>query len=703
MPRFCNGQFHRQRNHFSCYGRVKKSMKILIVDDIDDNLYMLETLLKGHGYEVVSARNGAEALDCLKASGFDLIISDILMPVMDGFQLCRAVREEERYHSISFIFYTATYTSDKDRDFALSLGADSFIVKPADPDEFIGIVSAVLTADEIRCRMLEIPSRDGEQEYLRKYSDRLKEKLEKKNAQLEENERRYRNLFNSLRDVVILEDLDRTILDANQPALRNTFGYEVCEILGKVTRMLYTDETVFMTTGRYIFDPGGSSEAETFEARLLRKDGTVFHGEISVMRLVGDDGMPSGHIAVIRDVTLHKKLEAQLLHAQKMEAVGRLAGGVAHDFNNKLSVILGYAEMSRSHAAPGDELERNLAEIVHAALRSRDITRQLLAFSRKEVISPRKIDLNTLINGTLKSLSHLIGEDISIKYLPDSDLWPVRIDPTQMDQIIMNLAVNARDAMPRGGVLRIATQNMRLDERYQVEHPEVSPGDYVQVSVGDTGCGIPPEIREHIFEPFFTTKETGKGTGLGLSTIFGIVSQNKGFINVYSEVGIGSTFTFCFPRLPEGETETEVRISPPSGMVSGTILVVEDDSSVREMLISMLESLGYTVHGASKAEEAISMLSSAVEKPDLILTDVVLPGISGREMADRIAVIRPGIPLIFMSGYASDMIASKGVLEEGTHFLQKPFDMNTLKTKLRAVIGDGGARTSYLSIEGLSC
>jgi PAS domain S-box-containing protein len=667
-------------------------MKILVVDDNADNLYMLEALLTGHGYEAISARDGAQALASLQTACFDLIISDILMPVMDGFQLCRAVREDERYRGIPFIFYTATYTSEKDRDFALSLGADRFIVKPADPDEFIGIIGGILHGEPVSPGEPAPPSLEGEWEYLRGYSDRLKEKLEKKIGQLEDSERRYRNLFNSLRDVVLVTDPDRTVLDANQPALRNTFGYEVSDILGRNTRMLYADDTGFRTVGKEVLHHGETGEEQPFEARFVRKDGTFFHGEINVMRLMDDDGMPSGRVAVIRDVTLHKKLEAQLMHAQKMEAVGRLAGGVAHDFNNKLSVILGYAEMSRKRATPGSEQDRNLAEIVQAAHRSRDITRQLLAFSRREVISPREIDLNTCIKDTIKGLSHLIGEDISIEYLPASDLWPVRLDPTQVDQILMNLAINARDAMPQGGVLRITTQNVHIDERYRSEHLEVSPGDYVQVSVSDTGCGIPPEIRERIFEPFFTTKETGKGTGLGLSTIFGIVNQNKGFINVYSEVGIGSTFTFYFPRVPEGERDTEVRMPAPLGMVSGTIMVVEDDSSVREMLISMLDSLGYTVIGTSKAEEAMSLLSSTAEKPDLILTDVVLPGISGREMTDRIAATLPGVPVLFMSGYASDMIASKGVLEKGVHFLQKPFDMSTLMEKLRAIIGDDGPR-----------
>jgi PAS domain S-box-containing protein len=664
-------------------------MRVLIVDDNDDNLYMLETLLKGHGYAVVSARNGVEALAALKEIGIGLIISDILMPKMDGFQFCRAVREEERHRTIPFIFYTATYTSDKDRDFALSLGADRFILKPADPDEFIAIVSDILAGKELPSGDSSAPSSpDSQQEYLAEYSARLKEKLEKKMYQLEGSERRYRNLFNSLRDVVIIEELDRTIIDANQPALKMTFGYEVPDIRGKLTRMLYADEADFFAAGSDVFPPRGTGERETIEARLARKDGTLFNGEISVMRLMGDDGAPSGYIAVIRDVTIQKKLEAQLLHAQKLEAVGRLAGGVAHDFNNKLSVIMGYADMSRSHVEPGGALERNLNEIMKAALRSRDITRQLLAFSRKEVISPRIVDLNALIDETQKSLASLIGEDISIEYLPASDCWPVRLDPTQVDQILMNLAVNARDAMPRGGVLRIEIRNVRIDESCGVENVGVSPGDYVRLSVSDTGCGIPPEIREHIFEPFFTTKEIGKGTGLGLATIFGIVRQNKGFITVHSEVNKGSLFTIYFPRLPGDDTNAEGRLPSSPGTSSGTILVVEDDGDVRGMAICMLETLGYEVLATSGADETFSLLTTEGKKPDLIMTDVVLQGISGKEMVDGIEAILPGIPVVYMSGYPAGIIAARGVLKEGDNFIQKPFDMSTLEMKLRCAMGE---------------
>lgn len=666
------------------------TMRVLIVDDNGDNLYLMESLLTGHGYQTVSARNGAEALQYLETHAFDLIISDILMPFMDGFQLCRAVRQGDRTRDLPFLFYTATYTSDKDRDFALSLGADRFIVKPADPDELIAIVADILSGREASRSAPAAASPCGEREYLKGRSERLQEKLEKKMVQLETSERRYRNLFNSLRDVVLLTDKERTVIDANQPALRNTFGYEIDEIIGRSTRMLYAEDSDFLIVGGSAAGHDGNGEAETREARFARKDGTFFHGEIHVMRLIGDDGAPSGRVAVIRDVTDRKKLEAQLLHAQKMEAVGRLAAGVAHDFNNKLSVILGYAEMARKRITPGDELEHHLTEIVQAALRSRDMTRQLLAFSRKEVISPRIVDLNSCIDATRKSLSHLIGEDISIEFLPASGLWPARIDPSQLDQILMNLAVNARDAMPHGGVLRIATDNVHLHEPDVAGDPDAAPGDYVQVSVSDTGCGIPPEMRDHIFEPFFTTKERGKGTGLGLSTIFGIVRQNRGFITVNSREGVGTTFTFCFPRFIEGESSPQAPEPRPSGTVAGTILVVEDDRSVREMLVSLLRSFGHTVIATSSAEEALTGLASAGPKPDLILTDVVLPGISGREMADRIAATDPGIPVLFMSGHASDMIASKGILDNGVHFLQKPFDMETLREKVQAVMGEDG-------------
>ena len=398
--------------------------------------------------------------------------------------------------------------------------------------------------------------------------------------------------------------------------------------------------------------------------------------------------LPDGRrlvISMAKDITQRKKLEEQLLQSQKMESIGRLAGGVAHDFNNMLSVILGYAELSKMELTEGDPLWLNLNEVTKAANRSRDITRQLLAFSRKEVISPRAVRLNDLIWDTEKSLIRLIGEDIHLSFRPGAELWNVRIDPTQVDQILVNLAVNARDAMPRGGNLVIETANLAAEGGYSLHHLQAPPGEYVSITVRDDGLGMDRQTLEYVFEPFFTTKDLGNGTGLGLATVYGIVAQNNGFIGASSEPGKGSEFTVLLPRLIQEPVTPELPL-PTAARGAGAVLLVEDDDSVRRMTSQMLECAGYTVIPAQSPLQAIRTCRSAETHIDVILTDVIMPVMSGKEMADTIAELRPGIKVIFMSGYTSDIIAQRGVLEEGMHFIQKPFDLRALNLKITSVL-----------------
>ncbi len=377
----------------------------------------------------------------------------------------------------------------------------------------------------------------------------------------------------------------------------------------------------------------------------------------------------------------NERLQSQLLQAQKMESIGRLAGGVAHDFNNMLTVILGYTEMSKRLLPEGHRVRDNLREIMKAAERSRDITRQLLAFSRKEVISPKPVDLNRVILDTEKSIARLIGEDIILRFHPGIGLWLIKIDPSQIDQIFVNLAVNARDAMPNGGNLTIETDNTRIDKAFCSGYLDIQPGEYVQLTISDSGIGMDRETQSHIFEPFFTTKELGKGTGLGLATVYGIVTQNNGFINVYSEPGHGTTFKVYFPRLLEVHA-MEMTSAQPSFAGSGTVLLVEDDETVRRMTIQMLETMGYRVLQADTPQKAIDLCEQMGASIDIILTDVIMPGMNGKQMYEKIASIRPGIRVLFMSGYSSDVIVQRGVIEEGMHFIQKPFDMNSLNHKI---------------------
>jgi signal transduction histidine kinase len=380
--------------------------------------------------------------------------------------------------------------------------------------------------------------------------------------------------------------------------------------------------------------------------------------------------------------------EKQLLQSQKLEAVGRLAGGISHDFNNLLTVILGYSDIMKRNLQEGHPLRRNVEEIVRASERAASLTRQLLAFSRKQVMQPKVFDLNTVVTDLEKMLRRMIGEDLELRVSLQSELGNIKADPVQLEQVIMNLAVNARDAMPKGGKLSIETSNLYLDEAYAREHVSITPGDYVMLAISDTGCGMDEETRLHIFEPFFTTKEQGKGTGLGLSMVYGIVKQSGGNIWVYSEEGRGTTFKIYFPRVAadaEDYKRSSQMLDVPHG--SETILLVEDAELVRNLALQVLETAGYRVLAAASGEAAIDLCEKMNgDRIDLLLTDVVMPGMSGNEMSRILLAKRPGMPVLYMSGYTDDAIVQHGVLEAGINFLQKPFTPGALAMKVREVL-----------------
>ncbi len=385
----------------------------------------------------------------------------------------------------------------------------------------------------------------------------------------------------------------------------------------------------------------------------------------------------------------HEALEAQLLHAQKMEAVGRLAGGVAHDFNNMLAVIAGHAEMALEQTVPDCPLYADLLAIQKAAQRSADLTRQLLAFARKQTIAPRVLDLNDTIAGMLKMLGRLIGEDIALLWKPANSLWPVNMDPAQIDQILANLVVNARDAIAGVGKITIETGRADFDESYCETHTGFIPGRYVLLVVSDNGCGMDKEVLAQLFDPFFTTKPQGRGTGLGLATVYGIVKQNHGFINVYSEPGQGSTFRIYLPRHAADQTGASPTPTPapaiaPTG--AETVLLVEDEAALLKLGKQLLERLGYTVLAAGSPNQALELAGAHAGVIHLLLTDVIMPEMSGRDLWQRLGALRPGLKCLFMSGYTANVIAHHGVLDDGVHFLQKPFSREALANKLREVL-----------------
>jgi len=402
-----------------------------------------------------------------------------------------------------------------------------------------------------------------------------------------------------------------------------------------------------------------------------------------------------GHFAVLFDVITQRKqaemekvtLEEQLRHAQKMESVGRLAGGVAHDFNNMLSVIIGHTNLAMMSLDPGQSLHAHMEEILKAAERSADLTRQLLAFARKQTIAPKVLVLSEIVAGILKMLKRLIGEPIDLIWKHEEDLWPVKIDPSQIDQVLANLCVNASDSIADQGKISIETRNCLVDEGYCASNAGFVAGEYVRLSVSDNGCGMSAETRARIFEPFFTTKDLGAGTGLGLATVYGIVKQNGGFINVYSEPGLGTTFTIYLPRHPGG-----VEAACPEGVTGRyprgheTILLVEDELAILEVVLMILNRQGYTVLQAGNPGDAVRLAEEHAGEIHLLLTDVVMPEMNGLDLAINLQYLYPRIKHLFMSGYTAEVIAHNGVLDQGLQFIHKPFSMPDLAAKVREVL-----------------
>ncbi len=487
------------------------------------------------------------------------------------------------------------------------------------------------------------------------------------------------------RDVIVITDPEGIIQYTN-PAFETVSGYTRREVIGRrpnISKSGKHDETFY----RGLWETITSGKTWTGHLINKRKDGELYTEEATISPVCDDSGKIVNYVAVKRDITEHLRLSAQFQQAQKMESVGRLAGGVAHDYNNMLGVIIGYTELAMQSVDPADRMHADLEEILKAARRSTDITRQLLAFARKQTISPVALDLNQTVESMLKMLRRLIGEDIDLAWLPKAALWPVKMDPAQIDQILANLCVNARDAIAGVGRISIETDKVTFDANYCANHAGFIPGEFVLLAVSDDGCGMDKGILENIFEPFFTTKTAEKGTGLGLATVYGIVKQNSGFINVYSEPGQGTTLRIYLPRLvgENEETKTEETVEASHGL-GETVLLVEDELVLLNMSKRMLEKLGYRVLTAGSPGEALRMIHDHDGKIDLLMTDVIMPEMNGRELAEQAATIRPGLKCLFMSGYTANVIAHHGVLNADVEFIQKPFGLKDLGAKVRKVV-----------------
>ena len=498
---------------------------------------------------------------------------------------------------------------------------------------------------------------------------------------IRESEEHYRTIFESTGTANIIVDEDSKILTANNN-FTELSGYSKQEVEGKMSwpAFIHKDDLEHVEAYMQIRRQNPSSVPLTYEFRGINRKGETLHLITNVALIPGTNQS----IVSLVDLSGRKQLETQLLQAQKMESVGQLAGGVAHDFNNMLSVIIGNTEMALTTGEASGPLNKLLHDILHAATRSASLTRQLLAFARKQTITPKVLDLNETVEGILKMLRRLIGEDIDLVWIPGKAVWPVKIDPTQIDQILANLCVNARDAIKGVGKVTIETGVAVFDMEYCDYHEGAIPGDYALLTVSDNGCGMDKETQARIFEPFFTTKDIGQGTGLGLSTVYGIVKQNNGYINVYSEPGRGTTFKIYMPR-HAGKTTVQQKEKPAdlSHRGSEVILLVEDEPAILDMTKQMLEIRGYTVLAAITPGEAIRMAREHLSEIDLLLSDVVMPEMNGSELVKQIQTFYPDIKYIFMSGYPANVIADQGALDEGMHFLQKPFEIKSLTDKIQ--------------------
>ncbi len=502
-----------------------------------------------------------------------------------------------------------------------------------------------------------------------------------------------RALVRAIPDLVWLKDPEGVYLSCN-PTFERFFGVPEAEIVGRTDYDFLDRELAdfFREHDRRALEADAPSVNE--EWLTFASDGYRGLFETIKTPMRDAEGRLVGVLGISRDISERhraeeerEKLRQQLLQAQKMESVGRLAGGVAHDFNNMLGVIVGHAEMALELDRSGPTCS-HLQEIRKAALRSADLTRQLLAFARRQTIAPRVLDLNEVVTNMLRILKRLIGEDIDLVWTPGEGLWPIRMDPSQIDQILANLCVNARDAISGVGRIVIETENVLLDDAYCAGHLGFIPGSYVQLAVSDDGCGMDGETLRHVFEPFFTTKGLGQGTGLGLATVYGVVRQNEGFVNVYSEPGQGTTFRIYLPRHESEGIPASGEAEAPGAANRGgeTLLLVEDEPAILNMGRAMLERMGYRVLAAGSPGEALRQVREWEGRIDLLLTDVVMPEMNGRELAGRLQAAYPDLKVLFMSGYTSNVVAHRGVLDEGVNFLQKPFSLATLSAKVRAIL-----------------
>jgi PAS domain S-box-containing protein len=630
-------------------------LSALILEDRESDAALLLNVLKRGGfecdYEILATADGMR--EALGRRAWDVVISDYSMPGFNALKALAVLKESRK--DIPFIIVSGTIGEENAVE-ALKMGAHDFLVKGR------------------LARLTHVVERE-----LREARERAARR-EAEDA-LRESEQRYRRIIETTNEGVWIVDAASKTTYVNA-RMASMLGTSPRDMIGASIFDFVRDEPTVKALRQH-----EASAGKQTEIKLERKDGDVTWALLDTTPIIDGNGHYEGALVMAMDVSSRKRLEEQLRQAQKMEAVGSLAGGIAHDFNNLLSVILSGTSLVLEGLRPGDPIISELEEVRKAGERAGALTRQLLAFSRQQMLEPRILDLNQVVLGLEMMLRRLMGEDMELSLLLSHMLGKIYADPGQIEQIIMNLVVNARDAMPQGGKVTIESGNCNLTAAYTSLHLGVAPGDYVMLAITDTGIGMEPEVRDRIFEPFFTTKEKGRGTGLGLSTVFGIVQQSGGHIWVYSEPGKGTTFKVYLPR-KDGPVDAPATMPPAPVTLRGveTILLVEDEEQVRAIARTILRRYGYNVLEAQNGGEAFLICERYTAKIHLLVTDVIMPRMSGRQLAERLAPMRPDMRVLYVSGYTENSVVHHGVLDAGIAFLQKPITPDALLRKVRDVL-----------------
>jgi two-component system cell cycle sensor histidine kinase/response regulator CckA len=634
-----------------------------VEDDPADRELIRETLgAEGIAVDVVQVETREEFRKELDHDSVELILSDFALPHFDGFSALQLAQEKKPH--LPFIFVSGTLGEEAAIE-SLRRGATDYVLKQRLSRLGPAVRRALEEVAVHRKRLEAAEAAANRQQFLK----------------------------------AMLESLGAGIVACDAEGVLTLFNQAAREMLGNTEAAISPEKwaehyNVYHPDGKRLLEKEAlplyralcGERVRDVEILIRRPDGKTRSALVSGQPILDAHGQSLGAVVALHDITDRKLLEGQLRQSQKLEAVGSLAGGVAHDFNNLLTVIGGYSQMMMQQMAPGDPNYGSLEEIARASDRAAALTRQLLAFSRKQVLEPKILDLNAIVVDMEKMLHRLLPANIELVTGLSHDIGQIKADPGQIEQVLLNLVVNARDAMPEGGRLVVETGNTDLDETYCQSHAEVSAGPYVVLTVSDTGTGMSPETQTRVFEPFFTTKEVGKGTGLGLSTVFGIVQQSGGTVGVYSEIGLGSTFRVYLPRIGSTpETERRQTAAPVHARGTETILVVEDDARVRKLARLVLESAGYTVLPATDGQDALGILEKRPGRVHLVLTDIVMPGMSGPELLSRIRKEHPGCKGLYMSGYSDKALTSR-FPQSDAPLIQKPFPPSALAQRVREIL-----------------